>query len=282
MHRIEPSMDPSPRQTVPSPRRRPTAAAPQEPLRRYGNVQLVLRKRILAGEYPRDSLLSGERDLAAEFSVARVTVRTALQALAREGLVRRESRRGTVVLGANASAGRAPRVDAFDSLFGSMLGMAHRTRVRVLALETIGATASIAAALDIAEGEPVQRIVRVRLVGSEPFSYTTAHVPAGLAGRLRRRDLASKPLLELLAARGLHVDRSEESVGATQADLEAAAALAVPVGTALLRVTRTIRDGSGRAFEHFEGLFRPERYEYRLVVARDPGQTRIQVSAAID
>lgn len=263
-----------------APKRR-AAASPQEPLRRYGNVHLVLRKRILAGEYPRNSLLAGERDLAAEFGVARVTVRSALEALAREGLVRRESRRGTIVTGAPAPAARGQAVDAFESLFGSMLGMAHRTRARVLAFEAVAAPADVARALGIAEGEPVQRIVRMRLAGSGPISYTTAFVPAALAAGIRRQDLAAKPLLDLLEAKGLRIDRSEESVGATQADLEVAAALAVPVGTALLRVTRTIRDASGRAFEHFEGLFRPERYEYRLVVARDPGQTRIQVSAAI-
>lgn len=252
-----------------------------EPLRRYGNVQLVLRKRILEGAYPRNSLLGSERDLAAEFGVARVTVRSALQALAREGLVRRESRRGTIVTWSPAAAGRGTSMDAFESLFDSVLGLAHRTRVRVLDFETARAPADVASALGIGEDEPVMRIVRVRLHGADPISYSTAFVPARLAPGLRRQDLAAKPLLDLLKARGLRVDRSEETVGATQADLEVAAALAVPVGTALLRVTRTIREASGQAVEHFQGLFRPERYEYRLVVARDPGQNRVQVSAAL-
>lgn len=247
-------------------------------MHRYSNLHLVLRKRILEGAYPVNAMLPGERELADEFAMARVTVRSALQSLEREGLVERQSRRGTVVIGtAPARARTTTPVDTFEGLFGSVMGVAQQTRVKVLEFGVVDASTEVAQALGIEPGAEVLCAVRVRIQPDIPISYSTVFVPGRFAAGIRRRDLVAKPLLTLLANQGVEVAHAEESVSASQADLEVAAALGVPVGAALLRVRRTIHDTSGQAVEFFHGLFRPERYEYRLVSDRDPSRTRISV-----
>jgi len=236
-----------------------------EQMPRYSNLYLVLRQRILEGVYPLHSMLSSERDLTAEFGVARVTVRSALEALQSEGLVLRQNRRGTVVMGAPKVARATASVDAFEASFGRL-----------------PASAEVALALGIPEHEPVLRVVRVRLQAQQPLSFSTIFVPQQFAEGVRRRDLAATPLLVLLRERGVQIDCTEERVSATQADLDVAAALSVPVGAALLRVTRTIRDDAGVAVEYFQGLFRPEYYEYQFVSARDPSRNRVTVVTQLD
>jgi len=253
-----------------------------EQMPRYSNLYLVLRQRILEGVYPLHSMLSSERDLTAEFGVARVTVRSALEALQSEGLVLRQNRRGTVVMGAPKVARATASVDAFEALFESFMNMALHTKVRVLAFGRLPASAEVALALGIPEHEPVLRVVRVRLQAQQPLSFSTIFVPQQFAEGVRRRDLAATPLLVLLRERGVQIDCTEERVSATQADLDVAAALSVPVGAALLRVTRTIRDDAGVAVEYFQGLFRPEYYEYQFVSARDPSRNRVTVVTQLD
>lgn len=73
---------------------------------RYVEIADELREKICAGELASGTALPREVDLAAEYSVARTTMRRALAVLAEEGYIERRKRRGTVVVGA-ASARRA-------------------------------------------------------------------------------------------------------------------------------------------------------------------------------
>ena len=60
-------------------------------------VASALKARIASGDYPPGAFLPAERTLAKDLSVARNTLRAALDLLDDEGLVRREGRRGTRV-----------------------------------------------------------------------------------------------------------------------------------------------------------------------------------------
>lgn len=63
----------------------------------HAQVAAVLKERIQTGIWPNGSSLPSEKDLCAEFNVARGTVRQALQTLENEGFLRREQGRGTFV-----------------------------------------------------------------------------------------------------------------------------------------------------------------------------------------
>jgi DNA-binding LacI/PurR family transcriptional regulator len=64
----------------------------------YVQLAQILKERIHSGEWTSGSLLPTERELCAEFNVARGTMRQALQTLELEGYLRREQGRGTFVL----------------------------------------------------------------------------------------------------------------------------------------------------------------------------------------
>jgi DNA-binding FadR family transcriptional regulator len=63
------------------------------------NVEGSLRERIAAGEWSTSGRLPAERDLAAEYGVARNTVRRAVDAIAGDGTVERQIGRGTFLNG---------------------------------------------------------------------------------------------------------------------------------------------------------------------------------------
>ena len=81
-------------------------------------------------------------------------------------------------------------------------------------------------------------------------------------------DLVHHPLLKLIESSGVRIASAEQTITATLADGETAQALEVEFGAPLLLVNRTVYDQTGRAVEHICALYRPDRYQYRMSLAR--------------
>ncbi|MDR2404477.1 MAG: GntR family transcriptional regulator [Spirochaetaceae bacterium] len=67
------------------------------PIPVYHQITLILRKKILSGEWQEGIRLAREDALAEAYGVSRVTMRQALDILEKEGLISRQKRRGTFV-----------------------------------------------------------------------------------------------------------------------------------------------------------------------------------------
>jgi len=137
-----------------------------------------------------------------------------------------------------------------------------------LEVETVHASAAVASALQLLPGAAVQKAVRVRSTPQGPLSHITTFVPALVAGRMGRRELARKPILVLLEESGVQVGRAEQTISARLADAEVARHLDVAVGSALLAVRRLIHDVDDRPVQWLHGLYRPDRYEYVMQLSR--------------
>jgi GntR family transcriptional regulator len=234
------------------------------PLPKYHRIYLVLREQLQEGRFAGG--LPGELALMAQFGVARVTVRRALAQLADEGLVSREPGRGTRPLGWAASdaawTGRVPT--QFTGLLENLVSMGVRTSVKVLDAKMVPATPEVAHALAVQVGEPVQKAVRVRSTQQGPIAHFTTWVPAAVAQRFGKRELAGKPILLLLEGAGVKVGRAVQTISARMADASVAGPLDVALGSALLAVRRIIYDEHERPVQWLHGLYRPDRYEYEM------------------
>ena len=240
------------------------------PLPKYHQVYLVLREQLVAGRFTAG--LPGEMHLMKEFGVSRVTVRTALDHLASDGMIVRSAGRRTLALLPPAAAARRSRAPAaFSGLLENIVDMGLRTQVKVIQCELIPASASVAQQLGLAPGAKVQKAVRVRSTREGPLSHITTHVPHEFARGFGRRELAKKPILMLLEASGVCIGRARQTLSAELADARVAMLLEVPVGTALLAVRRLVCDTEERPVQWLHGLYRPDRYEYRMQLSRVGG-----------
>jgi GntR family transcriptional regulator len=243
--------------------------SPALPLPKYHQVYLVLREQLQERRF--DGGLPGEMTLVKQFGVARVTVRRALERLAAEGLIERTRGRGTRPLQPKDRATRTaamPMRAQLGGLLENIVSMGLATRVRVLSCETIGAPDAVAQALSIEPGAPVQKAVRVRATAEGPLSHITTNVPAQLARRFGRRELAKKPILLLLEAAGVEIGRATQTISARLADAQVAHHLQVDIGSPLLAVTRLVCDTKDRPVQWLQGLYRPDRYQYQMQLSR--------------
>ncbi len=242
------------------------------PLPKYHRVYLVLKERLREGAY--DERLPGELELMGEFGLSRVTIRKALSNLSAEGLIVRTAGRGTrrveqpePLQGPARDAGAQPagrRPVLLNNLIDPSLG----TTLQVIEYGQLAATDPVAAALALAPAARVLRVVRVRSSAEGPVSHITTWVPADLSRGLTQRRLATRPVLDLIEAGGTEVARATQTVSARQADAAIARHLSVPVGAALLSVSRVVFDRHQRPVQLLHGLYRPDRYEYEMKLAR--------------
>ena len=252
------------------------------PMTKYHQIYLVLREQLLEGKFEQG--LPGELALMQQFGVARVTVRRALEQLASEGMILREAGRGTRPVAASASNAPAYSGSGLTGLTGirgikgqrghltglleNLVDMSLRTTVAVLEVETVTASAQVACALQIAQGDPVQKAIRVRSTKEGPLSHITTYVPGDIARQFGRRELARKPILMLLEEAGVAVGRARQTISARLADVLVARHLDVAVGSALLAVRRVVFDAQERPIQWLHGLYRPDRYEYEMQLSR--------------
>jgi len=253
------------------------------PVPKYHQIYLVLREQLHEGRFTGG--VPGEFALMREFGVGRVTVRKALERLAAEGLIRRTPGRGTVPLplqhrasaGLDSESADGERVGAW---FENLSGAASGASVKVVSVQVLPAPPSVAEALAIAPGAPVQKAQRVRVVPEGPLSHITTYVPRALAP-FGRRELARKPILVLMEQAGTPIGRATQSVSARLADAEVAHQLDVAVGSALLSVQRLVFDRRGQPVQWLLGLYRPDRYGYRMELPRVGGvDAKVWVSKA--
>lgn len=229
-------------------------------------VYLSLRDQITGGALGAGDALPGEQRLAESYGVSRVTVRRALDAMAGNGLIDRRAGSGTRVR-AGAVAER-PVAMNFSSLMPQLVEMSHRTQARLLSFSYGTPPEQVARALTLEEGETVQIATRVRSADGTPFSYLTTYVPTQIARNYSEDDLANNPLFALLERSGVEIDQAHQSVSATLAGPEVATALEVTVGTALLSLSRVVKDVQGHGVEYLSGLYRPDMFRLEMPLER--------------
>jgi GntR family transcriptional regulator len=228
-------------------------------------LYLLLKERIVSGALAAGERLPGEPQLAASHGMSRVTVRRALDGLARDGLIRRRAGSGTYVRGDEAVK---PLTGDLTNMLAHLAVMGRETEARLLAFAYVEPPPAVAEALGLAAGEEAQHAVRVRMMSGEPFSHLTTYVPARIGRMFAKADLEATPMLTLLERAGVTADRAEQTISATLAAPEAAAALGVEIGAPLLSLIRIVRDRDGRGVEYLAALYRPDRHRFHMELTR--------------
>lgn len=227
----------------------------------YHQIYLVLRNCITRGDIKADDVLPGELDLAQIFNVSRITVKRALNELAKDQLVTRHRGRGTIV---TPSSTLSVIRGSFETLIESLRQMGDETRIELLEVGEVISDDVVAKMLDIKPREKVQKAVRLRLIEGGPFSYLVSYVPLRIAHQYSKKELASKPLLTLLERAGVIIDEADQWITSVAADPIIANALGVAISSPLLKIERVMRDPSGAPVELLHGYYRPDRFVYHI------------------
>jgi GntR family transcriptional regulator len=182
-------------------------------------LYLLLKERIVSGMLAAGERLPGEPQLANAHGMSRVTVRRALDGLARDGLIRRHAGSGTYVRGETVAK---PLTGDLTNMLAHLAAMGRETDVKLLSFGYAVPPPAVAVVLGLPEGEEAQHAVRIRMMSGAPFSHLTTHVPARIGRLFSEQDLAATPMLTLLEQAGVIADTAEQTISATLAAPDAA------------------------------------------------------------
>jgi GntR family transcriptional regulator len=245
------------------------------PVPLYYQLKQWLSGLIGSGELEPGAQLPGELELCERFGVSRGVVRQALSELRYEGLIDRQRGRGTFVSMPKTAEG----------LISSLRGLAddadlrgQRIQSRVLLLREAPAADTVARSLDLAVGDPVVELERVRALDGEPHVLVMTYLPAALVPGLAGRDLnGSESLYRILREDyGLAIVSSRRRVEATVAGAREARLLSIERGDPLL-VLRSIGYTTGtRPFDYFIAYHRGDRSAFEADLSASAGASRFE------
>jgi len=212
--------------------------------------------------------IPSERQLSADLGVSRLTLRAALDDLAREGYVVRRRGAGTFV-----GEPKIAQELTMTSFTDDMRRRGLRPSSRTLELRVSPAGARLGRLLHVSPSEPVVIASRLRLADGESMAIETVHVRETHIPGLTARDLEEKSFYELLRDRyGIVIVGGTQTIEPTVTDEDESASLGVPLHSPAFRFERVTHSDTGEIIEFVESIYRGDRY--RLVTALSVPQER--------
>jgi GntR family transcriptional regulator len=200
--------------------------------------------------------IPSERQLSADLGVSRLTVRAALDELAREGYLVRRRGSGTYV--------QEPKISQQLTMTSFSEDMRRRGMVpssKTLSLSRQLAGARLGRFLNVSPGEEIVVVKRLRLADGVSMAIETLHIPASVAPGVEPRDLEGS-FYELLRARyGVEIATATQTIEPTVTNEEESSALGVPLHAPAFLFERTSRDADGRSLEFVHSIYRGDRYQ---------------------
>jgi len=229
------------------------------PIPYYHQVYLDLRGMIDDGRWPAGHQVPPERELARTYGVSLITVRRALDELAREQRIERARGRGTFVLASRIDRDLDEPLSFSEEM--QRRGLSPQTRLIAARPETAGER--VASELEIEPGSPILFVERLRVADGDPFLLEQAYLPAERFPGLLGANLESSSLYQLLSDRyNTAVARSRETFEPIVLRSREAALLGLKPRTPALLFEGTSFSDAGIPVEFSRTFVRGDRSRY--------------------
>ncbi len=233
----------------------------------YYQLAQTIRKQMDAGDLLPGQQLPSERDLMSLHGVSRNTVRQAIDALEREGLVERDQGRGTFVSEPKLQLG----VTRLTSFTEDMQERGLKPFSRLIQWGVEPSLGPIAEQLQLLPNEEVLFVQRLRYADDEPMALSTSYFSLAVCPGLKDENVENQSIYRLLEEKyGIKLTQAEQSIRAKSANAQEASLLNVKPGASLLVVEGTVLTAIGQPVEHLQTIYRSDRYEFRVHSVRVP------------
>jgi len=216
---------------------------------------------IREGRFQADEALPSERVLSEAVDVSRVTARKAIDQLEEQGLIVRRRGSGNYI---------APRIEQPLSRLTSFSEELHQRGYtpssRWLKRGVTAAVPDEQLSLGLSPGARVARLERLRLADDVVMAYEVSVLPENA---LPRPEVVEGSLYEHLTSLGQAPVRALQHIRALNAQPRLAEQLGVPIGQAVLFITRIGYLESGQAVELTHSYCRSDYYDFVAEMRRD-------------
>lgn len=226
----------------------------------YFQLSRDLMKKIDSGQFPGNTKLPSERALCDMYSLSRITVRQALEELTREGYIFKAHGKGSFVA---PKTYNQPLVKLY-SFTEEMRALGKVPSTEVLDFRRLAIDERMAETMDLAPGDEVFQVVRLRLADGEVLMYETTYLPCdlfpGMTGDVFRR----KPMYDVFYEDyGYRVTRATERFSATVVHEGEAEQLQISEHQPAMRIKRYAYHRA-QLLEYTVSIARGDKFEYTV------------------
>lgn len=225
----------------------------------YGQVRDILYQKIVNQEYAPGDFIPTEKELEKMFGVSRMTIRLAVDALVRDGLVVKERPKGTRVLGPRI----VEKLNKVTSFHEEMERNNVDYRVRIAQMDVIQADERLSKHLHISLNETIYRLHRVCEISRTPFLSMTSYLPRSIDLPLEN-EIYKGSLYAILEQKGIHIQKVDEQISIAYADERLANELGIDQEAPVLKRIRLSYDQKGEIVEYVVVYYRPDKYVYSV------------------
>lgn len=227
----------------------------------YMQLAHKLAQAIREGHYQADEALPSERVLSEALDLSRVTARKAIDRLVEQGLIIRKRGSGNYI---------APKLEQPLSRLTSFSEELHQRGFKPSSRWLLRGFAMAAPdeqlSLGLVTGQRVARLERLRLADRVVMAYEVSVLPEAV---LPDPESVDSSLYEHLSTGAGAPVRALQHIRAINADTKLAGLLEVPVGQAVLFITRVGYLESGQAVELTHSYCRSDYYDFVAEMRRD-------------
>lgn len=221
-----------------------------------------IRQSILAGEYDAAGMLPPEMVLSESFSVNRHTVRSAISALAEEGIVQPLQGRGTMIVRKERLSFPISKRTRFSEGVGDQV---REMQGLLLSSSVETASLDIAQKLGLEQGASVICLELLRKADRRPVSRSTTWFPADRFEGISEAYEKSGSITAAFKAVGLNdYMRASTKISAVHADANDLAALELSPGAILLVTHALNTDMDGKPVQYAISRFPADTVEFRM------------------
>jgi GntR family transcriptional regulator len=234
------------------------------PVPLYFQLQEILRRKILDGEYKPGDLIPSEKKLQELYSVSRITVRNAVNGLVFDDLLIKKQGRGTMVAFPRMQENGNTKLQSFTE---KMEKQGFKISTEVIDVVRIPGTERLAEHLNIEKGDEIIYSKRLRTIDGEPIALFENYI-CTITGVTELDDFSGSIFNLLEKKYGIIISGSEKEIEAGIAGNEDSTFLNISPGDPILIIKYTTFDSENKRIEYAEGVYRADRYKYIVRLKR--------------
>lgn len=212
----------------------------------YKMIESHVKELINSGDLNQGDLIPSEKQLSEEFNVTRMTVRSALNDLVKEGYITRRRGVGSIVLGSKIY----DNISAVSGFTEEMNSKGHEVSNILVDLNVVEADEELAKQLNLTLGENVWEIKRVRLANKKRVSYMVTYMPLKLFTNLSKSHCEGSLYKFIEESCGYKIAMSEREVEAVLSTNELETHLKLSNTESILYIRQVSRLQNGDIFEY--------------------------------
>jgi GntR family transcriptional regulator len=234
----------------------------------YRRVEMLIRTRILSGQYEPGQQLPTANELAAEFGVSKITIGNALANLQRQALVWGKQGKGIFV----CESIPIPKQFVLTNPLNKVLQDAERYKVQsfdpeIVVMGEIHFTKDMQKFFNVSSDYKIGKIQRIRLLKDIPIYFVENFLSPEMSKNITKEELQKKPLLKIIRKKfGISPGRGEMYIQSISAESDIAKLLQIETYDPLMHIQVYYWKNSGEPLEAANSFMRADYFKYKIEI----------------